>query len=542
MTEAYLKTISTSRIDHELLVSLIRSIHTTKPHDGSILVFLPGMNDILEQEEAIRRTISMEDYQLYLLHSTLNGTDRSDQERVFEKLPSGVRKIILSTNIAETSVTISDVAYVIDTGKSNQRKFHFQSQTGCLVSDWVSKAVATQRAGRAGRTQNGICYRLYSQEMYENMAEYSQPEILRVPLTEICLNSKILINQGSIEDFLLKAIEPPPAKSIKKSVDLLKRIDALDEQENLTELGIHLAKLPADAQIGKCLLYGVLLKCLDPIVTIISMLSTNYPFDVPPEQRSNVRALRRLYANGSFSDHIVKLNTYNAWERAYSQGLGKEFSLQNYLINQNMEMAKDLRTLFIRNLHGLGLIGENEDLNKHSAELSVIQACLTAGFYPNICQINSDSNRFSSDSDTFKVGRSSIVGNGQGNIQFCSNADWAVYGLKDSRKFGSEYMIDDITPINVAHLALFAGPLNFSRRHLAMVESRKVNTFFYYINGWINLVMSQQDALLIWNLRQKLSDIFVRMLTSSAKFKATPEDNEVISILVDVLKEEERKT
>lgn len=130
--------------------------------------------------------------------------------------------------------------YVVDAGKVKQLSYDSIGESTCLTSTDISQACAKQRAGRAGRIQNGFCYRLYSTEQYEAMEKYTLPEILRVPLTEICLNAKMLAGDLSIEEFLVKALQPPSVKNIRQSIELLKKINALDDKENITYLGIHL--------------------------------------------------------------------------------------------------------------------------------------------------------------------------------------------------------------------------------------------------------------------------------------------------------------
>lgn len=133
--------------------------------------------------------------------------------------------------------------YVVDAGKVKQLSYDSIGESTCLTSTDISQACAKQRAGRAGRIRNGFCYRLYSTEQYDAMEKYTLPEILRVPLTEICLNAKMLAGDLSIEEFLVKALQPPSVKNIRQSIELLKKINALDDKENITYLGIHLVGL-----------------------------------------------------------------------------------------------------------------------------------------------------------------------------------------------------------------------------------------------------------------------------------------------------------
>lgn len=277
LLDIYQATFNDENIDYNLLMSLIKHVHTENP-PGGILVFLPGYDDIVtmrdlinSNEEAMNQTLK---YQLFVLHSNMQ---TCDQKRVFKTSPHGTRKIILATNIAETSITIDEVVYVIDSGKVKEKSFDAIAGVCMLHSEWISQACSKQRKGRAGRCQKGICYRLFSSIRYNNMQPYQTPEILRVPLQELCLFTKHLAAINTpIAEFFERAIEPPPILVTRNAVQLLKTIDALDTWENLTELGTHLLDLPVEPRLGKTLLYAVVLKCLDPILTIVCSLAYRY--------------------------------------------------------------------------------------------------------------------------------------------------------------------------------------------------------------------------------------------------------------------------
>lgn len=164
---------------------------------------------------------------------------------------------------------------MIDSGKVNQINCNPWNESTSLSTAKISQACAIQRAGRAGRTRNGICYCLYSSKQFKAMDKFTTPEITRVPLTEICLYTKALAGTTSIENYLSKALDPPPKKNIRTSIELLKKINALDSVETITKLGMHLIRMPVDCQLGKMLLYAVLLQCLDPVIEIVSALSVN---------------------------------------------------------------------------------------------------------------------------------------------------------------------------------------------------------------------------------------------------------------------------
>ena len=190
----------------------------------------------------------------------------------------GSDKIILSTNIAETSVTIDDVVFVIDAGKVKEKSFDALTSVSALRSVWISKASALQRRGRAGRCRPGQCFHLISRCRFHSLPLYQEAELLRTPIHELCLQTKLLTAVNvSIADFLAKAPEAPPYLMIHNSLTLLKAIDALDDEEELTELGKLLVDLPIDPRLGKIILFGITMKCLDSVLTIATCLAYRDP-------------------------------------------------------------------------------------------------------------------------------------------------------------------------------------------------------------------------------------------------------------------------
>uniref|UniRef100_A0A0B7AQ95 RNA helicase n=1 Tax=Arion vulgaris TaxID=1028688 RepID=A0A0B7AQ95_9EUPU len=276
LLSAYQQSFDDEKVDISLVTCLINHIQTME-REGAILVFLPGYDDIMNLKAAITddRRFPQGKLVIYTLHSSLQ---YSDQKRVFKPPPQGIRKIILSTNIAETSITINDVVFVIDCGKVKEKTYDALTSLTMLKSNWISKASALQRKGRAGRCQSGKCYHLFSRSRYMHLQDYQTPEILRLPLQELCLHTKLLapVSQ-SIETFLSKCPQAPPQLIIRNAIHNLKQIDALDPFEDMTELGQHLSDLPIEPRLGKIILYSVVLKCLDPVLTIVSTLSYKDP-------------------------------------------------------------------------------------------------------------------------------------------------------------------------------------------------------------------------------------------------------------------------
>ena len=227
------------------LIALTVAHITRISDDGAILVFLPGLEEIQAVDEVLRTQTPLgvdfrdeSKFKLSMLHSSI-----PNQNEVFEDVPEGCRKVILSTNIAETSVTIPDVKYVVDSGKLREKQYEQARRITQLVCTWISKSNSKQRAGRAGRVQNGNYYALFSKSRFDSLRGTGLPEMLRSDLQEICLDIKAQGFKDSVAQFLSEAIEPPSRNAIEASLTQLRLLGALTEDEGLTPLGRVLATM-----------------------------------------------------------------------------------------------------------------------------------------------------------------------------------------------------------------------------------------------------------------------------------------------------------
>ncbi|XP_077923445.1 ATP-dependent RNA helicase DHX29 isoform X3 [Halichoerus grypus] len=301
----------------ELLIYLDRSPQF-RNIEGAVLIFLPGLAHIQQLYDLLStdRRFFSERYKVIALHSILS---TQDQAAAFTLPPPGVRKIVLATNIAETGITIPDVVFVIDTGRTKENKYHESSQMSSLVETSVSKASALQRQGRAGRVRDGFCFRMYTRERFEGFMEYSVPEILRVPLEELCLHI-MKCNLGSPEDFLSKALDPPQLQVISNAMNLLRKIGACELNEpTLTPLGQHLAALPVNVKIGKMLIFGAIFGCLDPVATLAAVMTEKSPFTTPIGRKDEADLAKSALAMAD-SDHLTIYNAYLGWKKARQEG------------------------------------------------------------------------------------------------------------------------------------------------------------------------------------------------------------------------------
>jgi ATP-dependent RNA helicase DHX36 len=375
------------------------AVSAVDQHANAILIFLPGWDEITRLRDALTQSRTFGNPGKYLvlpLHSMIS---QSEQRKVFERPPKNIRKIILSTNIAETSITIDDVAMIIDSGKQKEKSFDPYTGIATLQSGWVSKASSRQRKGRAGRCREGMAFRLYSRQRYEAMEEYQAPELMRTPLDEMVLQVKLFeTDQGQgangskhsikIADFLSKAPEPPVPKAVESAVSLLENIGALEERtENLTLLGQHLAGLPIPPMLGKMLLYGVLFQCLDPLLTIACCLAYRDPWVLPASTEGRRRAAQvkqDMSSKGSgFSDHLATVVAFNQWKYKERSGDPWSWSNQNFLNNATMKMIDGMRQQLLGELMSRGFIGSLEEASRNASKPDIVRSVIAAGLYPN---------------------------------------------------------------------------------------------------------------------------------------------------------------
>ena len=377
--------------------------HITKTtREGAVLVFLPGLDEIVKLEEELLKTsgvgVDFNDsarFRLYKLHSSIPDA----QMAVFEAVPEGCRKIILSTNIAETSVTIPDVQHVVDTGKLREKQYDQIRRITMLLCTWISKSNSKQRAGRAGRVQNGNYYALFSKERYNSLRVIGLPELLRSDLQEICLDVKSQAFESPVREFLAEALEPPAPMAVDASVINLQALDALDDHEEITPLGRLLAALPVHPSLGKMIVLGIIFRCLDPML-VLGAASAERPLFVQPlGMRQEANRAKLSFVEGSGSDHIALLNAVRELRRV-SEYQGdyamRDFATRNFLHFNAFRTITATANQIEEVLVSSGLIPftpprrrvrsqlGDPSLNENSHKVPLIKALVLAGFHPNL--------------------------------------------------------------------------------------------------------------------------------------------------------------
>ncbi|KAM7252349.1 hypothetical protein ACFE04_024232 [Oxalis oulophora] len=560
-TQQNLKRLNEDVIDYNLLEDLVCHVDETCD-EGAILVFLPGVSEIYKLYDMLAASYRFggeaSDW-LLPLHSSVASSDQ--------------KKVIIATNIAETSITIDDVVYVIDCGKHKENRYNPLKKLTSMVESWISRANAKQRRGRAGRVKPGMCFCLYTCHRFEKlMRPYQVPEMLRVPLVELCLQIKLL-SLGKIKPILSEALEPPKEEAMNSAISLLYEVGAVEGDEELTPLGHHLAKLPVDVLIGKMLLYGGIFGCLSPILSISAFLSDKSPFVYPKDEKQNVeRAKFALLAtekadgsndpsNGNRqSDHLVMMFAYQKWEkilRERGNRAAQQFCNSNFLSSPVLHMIRDMRTQFGTLLADIGLINlpssyrrtkkkevidswlsdTSQPFNRYSNHSSVVKAVLCAGLYPNVAAteqgitgaaLTTFKQLTSSSSKVYPVwfdGRREVHIH-PSSINSKLNTFQHPFVVFLEKVETNKVYLRDTSNISPFSILLFGGSINIQHQTGQVI-----------VDGWLKLTAPAQIAVLFKELRLSLHYILQELIRKPEGGNIV--DNEVVRSVVHLLLEED---
>jgi ATP-dependent helicase HrpA len=350
---------------------------------GDVLVFLPGEREIRDTAEALRKH-HPKGIEVLPLFSRLSA---AEQDKVFKT--GGQRRVVLATNVAETSLTVPNIGYVIDCGLARVNRYSIRQKVEQLHIEKISRAAANQRAGRCGRVMSGVCIRLYEEEDFLQRVEYTDPEIFRVSLATVILRMSAL-ELGDIAEFPF--IEPPTPRMIADGYQLLSELNAIDEERKLTPLGRELAKLPLDPKIARLLLAGRQYHCLTEILVIASALSVQDPRERPLERQEAADAAHKRFADER-SDFLAYLKIWAWFEQAVtekkSNRLLAEECRRNFLSPLRLREWRELH----QQLHAqVAEMGMRENVQPASYEQ--IHKALLCGLLGNIGMKSLESNEY----------------------------------------------------------------------------------------------------------------------------------------------------
>lgn len=346
------------------LIGLTISHVLQKSDSGHVLVFLPGWEEIMATQRVLTSGIldlnfnDTSKYAIHLLHSTI---PLAEQQVIFEPPPLGVRRIILATNIAETSITIPDVVYVVDTGKIKEQRYDPERHMSSLVSAWVGSSNLNQRAGRAGRHRSGEYFGILGRRRMASLHAYQTVEMKRVDLSNVVMHVKALDFPGmTVEEVLSATIEPPAMERVAAAMKNLQMVGALDSNKDLTSLGRVLLQLPVDAQMGRLVLYGSFFRCLDQALTLAAILTNRDPFVSPMHLKEESSRIKNSWSPQEFrSDALATLRAYNAWSELQNAGeydRAHRFCIENFLARPTLLMIQKIKGHLLQALYHAGVI------------------------------------------------------------------------------------------------------------------------------------------------------------------------------------------
>ncbi|XP_062013027.1 probable pre-mRNA-splicing factor ATP-dependent RNA helicase DEAH9 isoform X1 [Rosa rugosa] len=395
-------------------VSTVLLIHDQEPM-GDILVFLTGQDDIdaavqLITEETPNRRKNSSGLMVLPLYS---GLPRADQELVFSPTPRGKRKVVISTNIAETSITLEGVVYVVDSGFSKQRFYNPISDIENLVVAPISKASARQRTGRAGRVRPGKCYRLYTEEYFvKEMSAEGIPEIQRSNLVSCVIQLKAL-GIDNILGFDWPA--SPSSEAMVRALEVLYSLGVLDDDAKLTSpTGFQVAEFPLDPMISKMILSSGELGCSEEIITIAAVLSVQSIWASGWGSQKELDEAKLNFAAAE-GDHVSFLNVYKAFLQS---GKSSQWCHKNFVNYQAMKKVLEIREQLRRTARRLGI-----DLKSCERDTVVVRKAITYGFFANACVSEASSH----DGKYKTIRGSQEVYIHPSSVLFRVNPKWVVY-------------------------------------------------------------------------------------------------------------------
>ncbi|EIM24205.1 P-loop containing nucleoside triphosphate hydrolase protein [Wallemia mellicola CBS 633.66] len=489
-TFATLNHLNEYLIPYDLIVKTLERLCTDGQwiqYSNATLIFMSGMAEIRRMNDMLQEHPLFGDaaqFSIYPLHSSI-ATDK--QGAVFDIPPPGVRKIVIATNIAETGITIPDVTCVIDTGRHREMRFDEKRQISRLLDCFIAKSNAKQRRGRAGRVREGLCFHLFTRDRFENkLSDHPLPEMTRLSLQDLALRIKIMNVQigSSIEDVLMRALDPPTSINVQRAISSLIEVKALRSNEDITPMGRILSRLPVDVHIGKFLLFAVVFGCLDSALTIAATLNSKSPFVTPFGQEVEAMNAKKAYNDGN-SDFVVIVKAYNGWKQALqNQGWAfmKRYCDQNYLSLQNLQSIEELRIQLmsylvdanfvtlnpkqIRELNAARMVRTGrgsirffetpEDLNHNAGDYSILHAAIAAGLFPKLISLDWHTKTMKTIQNNAIVSIHPSSPNSKIRWQEFGSSFLCYFTLLQSKKLYAH----EVAPIDIMALALMCGDLD----------------------------------------------------------------------------------
>ncbi|XP_017070408.1 benign gonial cell neoplasm protein isoform X1 [Drosophila eugracilis] len=520
-------------VDYDLIIDIMYLLRTKPEYSrGNILIILPTFYHLVKLNYMILShclTGSLQECSIFLLHEhmrmdyldALVGTDIADD----------TVKVVLATGIIESLPLKVPFKYEIDTACRVINIYDSSTYSGDDRYEWVGKDCLLRRELilnlNGGDAQ---CFRLINKEAYDELKDTSQPHLQTMQLDKICLAVKFLSPNMIISEYLGFTISPPPLVNVHHAVQFLKKIDVLEETEDVTWLGCRLTDLPVPCQLGRMLIFGILLRCLDPILTIVSSLLTADPLGIPFNEdvdhlwdrftiyiQNRIKNERTRLADNQYSDHFIFVRLFQEWQNRLHNKITPPYLTDEYdfVLNGLMEQLSCTRAELVSSLRAANLIHSRgkltmQNLNQMSGNWHMIKAALTGGLYPNICVVD--------------AGKNCLKSAFSGNVNLHPNTvlrDFLEPLNISAQNFRTPWIVCTRQKNHIVHatmvvplaVALFAGSprLRLSQICDSQITSsdRNVNLF---IDEWIWMVMSKPSAEMMMRTRQCFFKMYHELL------------------------------
>ncbi|XP_026169067.1 ATP-dependent RNA helicase DHX30 isoform X1 [Mastacembelus armatus] len=527
--------------DLDLVADVIEHIDR-RGEPGAVLCFLPGWQDIkaVQQKLEEKPHFSSGSQMILPLHSSLSV---ADQQLVFKRPQVGQRKIVLTTNIAETSITIDDIVHVVDAGTHKEQNYDPQTKVSCLDTVWISRSNVTQRKGRAGRCQPGHSYHLFPQKQLESMTPFPIPEILRTPLESLVLQAKIHSPNSKAVDFLSQVLDSPDQEAVRDAVQNLQNIGVLDKTESLTPLGERVACMSCDPRLGKVLVLSTMFRCVLPMLSVAACL-TRDPFHNSLQNRALVNKTKEALSGSSCSDYLMFSRAVLGWRRVQWDGnreSREEYLDTHTLSRPSLRFINGLISQFSENLREAELVSRASECQDHTSlyneqsnEDELLKAVMLAGLYPNLIQVKkgvvTKGGRFRPNNMSFRtlsgpvlLHRSSV---NRGKHELPSR--WLTF-FSAVRSNGNVFIRDSSAVHPLALLLLTDCDI------IETVKADRVEVSFPG-RSLVRCELSLETWELLWELRTSLQTMLYRNLNNpNSAVIHSSQDGKLISLLVELL-------
>ncbi|XP_053963518.1 benign gonial cell neoplasm protein [Anastrepha ludens] len=544
-----LKNRNPSTLDYSLVMDLIKVLMlSTKWEPGNIVIIVADYEQLLRMNYWVLRCKMIGDIPqqvvLYMLH---NNIEKDHLDKVIEGTPECIN-VIIATDIIESVIPKYPLKYIIDLARTRRTKYNADATCKEVAYEWVAKEALENRARLTSRQgERVLCFRFIPTFLVESLSNTYTADLLTMPLDRICLTVKLLSPHTMVAEYLQSTISKAPFIHIHNTVESLKKIYVFDELEDVTWLGCRLIDVPIDCQLGKLLVFAILLQCLDPVLTIVSFLSTFDPLELPSEidnknhaafeeVRAKVKEERKRLAESILSDHLIYLRLYQEWQNNLRDDNPEMVLIDehDYVLNGILEKVCDIRTHLVGALRSSQLIHNQGQLSMHYINLKsnswpMIKATLAAGLYPCLCIVDTFEGRLKCNSSKELVIHPASILRELALEPLNSNArsfpsNWIVYGNEiNSANRISIRCCSLVSPLTVA---MFAGPPKIHSTNVCPLSNygnyqgpgnhiatdKEATMSIFYIDDWIEMKMEHTTAQLLFKSRQYFYSAYMNFL------------------------------